>query len=306
MELPQYADAFRDKEVDGPTLLELTDETLEYPLGISDPLKRKKIVGHIKLLKIRDDQEVWQNVATAGRRTPVGQVRRRSPQSDAASGRSTPSGPAQGGMRGTPTRSVSGQVHRVRRNRSAGSVGTKTPRSVSASSERSLDPGGISVRSWGEEVSLYTDYTNPNPQITQGLVSNFGIDSPSFSRRGSFPHSGRKQVFPGVPTNGATAAPGPDRYDISKDNVDRVKTASPKASIGRAPRNTVEYFVSSSASPGVGKYDVQGSQSPGNTFSVTPRFNYGTTQTRNWLTPRRGPGPADYRPSRSYDSTFHT
>merc|ERR1712232_34331 len=96
--------------------------------------------------------------------------------------------------------------------RSTGSIGNKTPRSASASSERSVD---CSVPSF--EASIYSDYLNPNQRITTGLVSNFGLDSPSFSRNGSFPRSGRKQVFPGVP-----GCPGPDRYPINRDAVDKI------------------------------------------------------------------------------------
>lgn len=233
------------------------------------------------------------------------QARRQTPvQSAPVSGCSTPSRPEHMPPRQVPARQVSGQVHmqRVRRGRSVGSVGNKTPRSVSAGSDRSLDPS--SMKSWGEpEVSYYTDYTNPNQKMTEGLVSNFGIDSPSFSRRGSIPRASRKQVFPGVPQR-ETHVPGPDSYHISKENVDKVKNSSPKPIMGRASRNTVEYLVSSSAAPGVGKYDVAQPAARGSSFPQAPRLNYNGVQQRDWLTPRRGPGPADYHPCRAYDSTF--
>jgi hypothetical protein len=284
LDLPQYADAFALHEVDGPTLLELTDETLQNPLGIVEPLKRKKILGHVKLLKIRNDVP-GEDV----RVTQLSQNSRRSPRSDSGSA-GTPRLRSGGG------RIVSaGQVQRVRRDRSVGSVGNKTPRSVSASSERSYDCGVV-------ETSLYSDYTNPARRVTSGLTSNFGVDSPSFSRSGSFPQaSGRKQVFPGVPVH---QTPGPVHYRITRDTVDKVLTVSPKATIGRSPRNTLDYVSPPTPSPGVGKYDPPALGTKGHTFGGSSRWASGN-QTKNWLIPRSTPGPSDYRPTRTYDSTFH-
>jgi len=50
--LPQYADAFEASQVDGPTLLELTEEILEEVLLVRNPLHRKKIIAHAKLLDV--------------------------------------------------------------------------------------------------------------------------------------------------------------------------------------------------------------------------------------------------------------
>lgn len=288
--MPQYADAFAIHEVDGPTLLELTDETLEDPLGISEALKRKKILGHVKLLKVPND-------VRDERPTPLSRNQRLIPQSDTGSaGQSTPRMRSSGAGR----ISSSGQAHRVSRNRSTASTGNKagTPRSVSASSDRSLECAS-SMKSL-DEGSLYSDFRNPNHRMTNGLLSNFGIDSPSFSRTGSFPNSCRNpKVFPGVPV---TYTPGPDCYTIPSAN--RMLRAQPRGTIGRSARNTVEYVVPASPTPGVGKYDPPALRSKGVSFPTSPRMPYSKTQVRSWLSPRAGPGPCDYRPQRTYDSTF--
>jgi len=49
--LPQYSSAFETHEVDGPTLMELTEALLREALGVENALHRKKIVAHIKLLR---------------------------------------------------------------------------------------------------------------------------------------------------------------------------------------------------------------------------------------------------------------
>lgn len=53
--LGQYKDAFADAAVDGPFLLELTEEDLLNTLGVEHPLHRKKIIaGILRLRKERD------------------------------------------------------------------------------------------------------------------------------------------------------------------------------------------------------------------------------------------------------------
>jgi len=61
LKLPQYSEVFAINEVDGPTLLELDEDMLEVELKIFNAIHRKKIVGHIKLLK---GPEVTQQAAT--------------------------------------------------------------------------------------------------------------------------------------------------------------------------------------------------------------------------------------------------
>lgn len=50
--LPQYSDTFQEHAVDGPTLMELTEALLREALNVENVLHRKKIVAHIKLLRV--------------------------------------------------------------------------------------------------------------------------------------------------------------------------------------------------------------------------------------------------------------
>jgi len=64
LRLPQYRDVFEQNEVDGPTLLELTEDVLERELAIRSAIHRKKVIAHIKLLRGRDEsqaREIMQN-----------------------------------------------------------------------------------------------------------------------------------------------------------------------------------------------------------------------------------------------------
>lgn len=309
LELPQYADAFRQHEVDGPTLLELTEETLKDPLRVDDSLKRKKILGHINVLKIRGITE--EEVPQPGRWTPPpSRARKQAPRPASSEPRTPPRSAGAGAAAAaaaTAAAAARGNLSalRARRQRTGTSASsTRTPRSASTSSARSADGSvGVSTRSLGEEGSLYSDYMNSNPKITAGLTSNFGLDSPSYSRLGSFSHSSSKLVFPG--TSSATNVPGPASYDVHGEVADKVRRSSPRAVMGRSPRNTTEFMIHNAFVPGVGKYQTSRNGSKGgNAFSSTPRFKYSRQQTPTWLTARGGPGPADYHPIRNYDSTF--
>jgi hypothetical protein len=110
-------------------------------------------------------------------------------------------------------------------------------------------------------------------------------------------------VFPGVPSSMQHS------QLLSRDTVERMLRTSPRATIGRSPRNTAEYVAPASQVPGVGKYNPNGRDTTtltkGHTFGSSPRMNYHGRQVRSWIPQRQGtPGPADYRPHRGYDSTF--
>lgn len=53
LRLPQYSEAFECSEIDGPTLLELDEVVMERDLFIINPIHRKKIIAHVKLLRRR-------------------------------------------------------------------------------------------------------------------------------------------------------------------------------------------------------------------------------------------------------------
>jgi len=52
LHLPQYAQTFEAQQIDGPTLLELPEDLLDTHLLVHNPIHRKKIVAHVKLLSI--------------------------------------------------------------------------------------------------------------------------------------------------------------------------------------------------------------------------------------------------------------
>jgi len=329
LELPQYAGAFLAHDIDGPTLFELTDGTLEEYLGIQDPLLRKKIVGHIKMLKIKSVPSS-DGVASLGASedgTPpsldrgyggtVGgvasalrggtrRVRRRDPAtmgtaSGAAARRSVHPHTQRSGGRGRTMLSAGASS-------GGGSASSKQKlRSMSTdtshSSTKDAHDGAFnysrsaSTRSLGEESCIYTRHTNPNSRLTTQLSSDFGVDSPSFSRRGSFPKSARKHL---TPTKNLTSqVPGPEHYQ----NVDPepVRPSSPRVSFSGSPRNTMQYMVLNSASTTAGRHHSSGNSQlkP----SKTGAHSFGTAP-RDMFIPRRNPGPGDYHPRFGIDSTF--
>lgn len=333
LELPQYAASIIANDVDGPTLLELTEETLENPLGIVSSLHRKKIVGHIKLLKIRalpsedpprndspttppayagfggyPEQYGQASLPAAGRPptmpSPARGAAAPPPQASPGPGRGRRRSP------GVEHLVVSAQGATIQRSRSWNRMPNGTPRSASASSDRRLierHSGSVSMKNLGDEASVYSRYTNPDGLSTCGLASYFGIDSPSFSRGGSFARSARNpKTFPGQQNSG----PSPVSYHPNPGNANNNRVQSPRATIGRSPRDTTEYIVTQTQSPPALKYQTARDTTTHKsyTFGTSPRMDYSNMQQKTWLpnqaTQRRTPGPADYRPMRVFDSTF--
>ena len=61
---------FEAKQVDGPTLLELSDEDLHQSLAVEDVIHRRKIKGHIEALKLRAAQAATPSRNAYARSTP--------------------------------------------------------------------------------------------------------------------------------------------------------------------------------------------------------------------------------------------
>jgi len=57
LKLPQYSDCFVTNEIDGPTLVQLSEDMLEANLSIPNTLHRKKIMGHVHLFHPPEQQE---------------------------------------------------------------------------------------------------------------------------------------------------------------------------------------------------------------------------------------------------------
>merc|ERR1719191_1577452 len=77
-----------------------------------------------------------------------------------------------------------------------------------------------------DDHGIYSSYTNPDHRSVAGLSSYFGIDSPSYSRRGSFTNAKRKTPFSHTPHG-----PSPLCYKADRD---KVLPVSPRATIGNS------------------------------------------------------------------------
>eukprot|EP00747_Dinoflagellata_sp_TGD_P219459 gnl/TRDRNA2_/TRDRNA2_91577_c0_seq1.p1 gnl/TRDRNA2_/TRDRNA2_91577_c0~~gnl/TRDRNA2_/TRDRNA2_91577_c0_seq1.p1 ORF type:complete len:346 (-),score=32.53 gnl/TRDRNA2_/TRDRNA2_91577_c0_seq1:64-1026(-) len=283
LELPQYAAAFLDNGVDGPTLSELTEETLEDPLCVTEVIHRKKIIGHIKLLKIRSS---WNIAGSALANHAV-----RSSWSCQEDPQFAPMHASAAGSQ-------------VKRARSTGAViERKAPRSASSTASTLESPRSRSVKTLAEDMgSMYSCFTNPDTRSIAGLSSLFGLDSPSFSRRGgNFNRSPRSQDIWGV--QGLSSV-----HSYQASDVDRLLRCSPRATIGRSPRRTDEYLIRSGSTPGVGKYNPDGPRGreriKGGSFTQARRMHYDSSTVKTWLSPAHSPGPAHYRPLHAFDSSF--
>lgn len=296
-------ESFRINKVDGPTLLELTDEDLQASLGIMNPLHRQKILGHVRVFQMRRARLAQhaararrlsgspnrptsaQDVHTNGERiarsrdsTPShtgGYVENGNPMYFAPSSRKKPSrscGPER--LHSSPS-----SVHGLSRSHTEAS-------SISGDSRRCDDE-----RSGFSSVNRFSRYTNPSRISTQGLSSCFGLDSPSYSVRGSW------STAPSRPQS-ARLGPGPCTYNVENMENLAVKTTSPRPCIGTSTRDTSEHFVSGGATLGGGKYLSANAGKPkvkGGVIGSSSRWG-----RSNRLTP----GPASYNPRQTFLSTF--
>uniref|UniRef100_A0A7S1B0A4 SAM domain-containing protein n=1 Tax=Noctiluca scintillans TaxID=2966 RepID=A0A7S1B0A4_NOCSC len=245
LSLPQYAKAFELNGVDGPTLLELDEESM-LELGILNVLHRKKILGHIKLLR-----------PSAGERGQFPEPLSITPRRKALPARMT-------GREGP------------RRNRSLGRTASYTHMSGTLSRADS-------------EVGEFSQGS-----VEDGRMYHFA------EKRGTFSNAKRRSVF--SPTEG-NVGPGPNYSPRAS-----TRGSSPRATIGRAARNTSEYLVLPEETPGIGRYNPSSPKNgtvKGGTFSTAARLNYGDRQSQSWLgSPRRSPGPGAYRQTTTFESNF--
>lgn len=348
MQLP-YGEVFLQLKIDGPTLLELTDDDLQKHLGIGNPLHWKKLIGHIKLLRAQagrgsSPQSV---LAPSSSGSPRPQARTlQDLKADFGGFGATPLSNSAGSRQQSPLGldevnvAVTNPLDEDSEFRERRSNGIR--RSYSCDDHRAPpSPHGLlradnnffrggpgassSQRGMGNSLStlsmatamqddhgIYSSYTNPDRASVVGLNSYFGIDSPSYSRRGSFQQAKRKALWAGCPGEG-----GPSALSYKVDR-DRFLPSSPRATIGRSPRNTSEYVCSQTISPGNGRpsgYSAgpgpgkhAGSKPPskvqGGTIGTAARWSYNGRNLGHWLTPRKGPGPSDYHPNFTFDSTF--
>lgn len=260
--------AFKDKKVDGPTLLELGEEDVRAGLGVEDSIHRKKIKGHVEALKLRAAQ-----AATALPATPVG--------------RGMPNGVSPHG-RMLPPRGLGGEEY---------PEGYPTPRddglylrrTPSARSERLESGWATDSQAGGTRYSHLLSRTTAT-----NVDTSFGWDSPSYSIKGSFARAPRA-----TPRN-YLGSPGPTTYNTSEQ-----RARSPRACFGNSSRDTAEHFLRGKSSPGAGQYNPGeltskgGARVKGGVISAAPRFRHMERPTS-----AHTPGPAHYHVKHCYRSNF--
>mmetsp|Transcript_60217 Transcript_60217/g.111635 ORF Transcript_60217/g.111635 Transcript_60217/m.111635 type:complete len:358 (+) Transcript_60217:49-1122(+) len=293
---PPGGELFRKHRIDGPTLLDLTDDELHSLLGVTHPAHRQKILQQVRMFQTRRAK-----VQLAARRRLLN-----SGQSNGVPGRETHGNTAYGAMppstRSRPAAEAG--LHRPLSARgqckSSPNLGTNPSRPSSISSEnRRLDDDPRLLLSTGSLTNRFSRFTNPSTADTDGLMSNFGLDSPSFSLRGSFNLSPRNTDPPSMP-KGGPLGPGPSSYDVDRP-MTAVRRTSPRATIGNTNRNTSQYFVNDSVLQGGSK--VPPARKPPSKIKggVIPQSSrWQSPQGREQVTP----GPCQYRPRQAFLSTF--
>lgn len=240
---PPFGSPFLEKHVDGPTLLELSEEDITY-LGIDDSIQRKKVVGHIRVMRMRRARfELEAGIAgnplesLTDAQTP-GTRKSASPRK--ASPRGFDASPTRGRLvAGAPlasNRSASASHTRLRaeaRNATSGGdcaggmpAGTATP------------PMRIATQS---NISIGSSHEETQRRPVRRMVSAPGSPPPQTSRSGS-------GYFAQTSTSrkkGYDFEPGPATY-----SPDKGKGGYPQGSrnvIGTARRNTSEFLILPSA-----------------------------------------------------------
>eukprot|EP00747_Dinoflagellata_sp_TGD_P022016 gnl/TRDRNA2_/TRDRNA2_128853_c0_seq1.p1 gnl/TRDRNA2_/TRDRNA2_128853_c0~~gnl/TRDRNA2_/TRDRNA2_128853_c0_seq1.p1 ORF type:complete len:380 (-),score=45.39 gnl/TRDRNA2_/TRDRNA2_128853_c0_seq1:152-1216(-) len=291
LRLPQYKETFELNEIDGPTLCELSEEMLEEDLLVGNTIHRKKIIGHIKLLKgavvrrprrgpsgvLNEPTSRSQRAAAAGysggessseasahiSRTQSYSTEKQNVAGKMShSGSSVPNGSSGYWPYGRATAARASAAAGIRRSRSADtslldSAAPFSPRSPgrpsTSSSVRTSTGGGSRV---GSRMGCYQ-----GDAISLTFESSFGGLSPSMSRMGSF-GSGR----PGYGCRHTVVSnPKPDHKEVQGsalykpthfDSSDLSVPSSPRAVIGTAHRDTMAVFGLSKGehSPGSATY----------------------------------------------------
>mmetsp|Transcript_18918 Transcript_18918/g.52085 ORF Transcript_18918/g.52085 Transcript_18918/m.52085 type:complete len:381 (+) Transcript_18918:81-1223(+) len=268
---------FRQHKIDGPTLLELTENDLQTILGVANSLNRSKIMGHLRVFQIRRERLMQQ-------------VSRRRQQQQFASQNGFASGLANGNVPGLPRPSskrkggTSSVGYPTSQNGSE-TFGTQSFGSIHSSESRPC----LEERSEFSTANRFSRYMNPNKASTAGLTSMFGLDSPSYSLRGSFSTAPRRLERTSV-------SPGPCAYDVQADDLGRPGNISPRATMGTAPRPV---GALSEKSDGVLSEVCNSrpvSRVKGGVIGTAPRWS-----DQAW---RCAPGPTTYRPRQAYLSTY--
>jgi len=296
-------ESFRRNKVDGPTLLELTEDDLRVCLEIGNPLHRQKIMGHVRVFQMRRArlaqhaarrrlaEEAGRSVsrqASPGQDSSPPQLLQQpleAPQNGNALSFSPPSRKKQGRGNSHSVDRLYVQAANTFSNLSPDSVGQASSMSVDSRPMNDDERGGFSTS------NRFSRFTNPSRCTTTGLISCFGLDSPSFSLRGSWPTAPVRRCE-------EQKGPGPCSYNVVS-NLENFKSNSPRATIGNTTRNTSEHFVGANNTIGGSNLKFLQNQGrgkvKGGVIGTGPRW--AASNGRN-------PGPAAYRPRQNFSSTF--
>lgn len=263
---------FRRNTVDGPTLLELTEDDLRVSLEMGNALHRQKILGHVRVFQMRRAR-----LAQHAARRRLAESQRQA-YADQENGDSPDGSPLH---YAPPSRKKQGQ-----------SQGYSTNSNGEASVDSRAMVDSPQLDSGFSTSTRFAQFTNPSRSSTTGLTSCFGLDSPSYSLRGSWNTAPRK-------AGDLKGGPGPCSYNvISNLESPAIKGKTACATIGNSPRHTSENFVNPNTTLGGGGQLLKSTSRPkvkGGVIGTSTRWNHANGRT---------PGPASYRPRANFLSTF--
>lgn len=262
---------FRENQVDGPTLLELRDEDLRGLLGVQSALHRHKILLHTMIFRAGYDSILER-------------------ERIAARGREQETQPAEHVRCGDHSLALAVDASTLHGSEfSSAKVSGKLARSLrdpcSASSQSSQDSFQV------QEDRLRLSRSSLNSTSARGLINSssqdlhIGLDSPSYSRKGSWGTAPRKFEYD-------RPVPGPCSYP----DQPILTPASPRHAFGRTARDTCEHMVKPGVASSVHRSGFRpASRVQGGTIGTASRWQGAGRPT---------PGPATYRPRKGYLSTF--
>lgn len=256
-----YGDIFVQNRIDGPTLLELTDQDLNDYLEIWNPLHRKKLLAHTKLLRksLPLLEEAKGNGFDPGIVTALTRDRHQSytppAQADQAAGDSP--------RRGYASLDNSENAWHGHDEDQGRPVTPKLHPAVAANVRRSQSQPPYPSDARPPPSPCYSGHGQSSEP--GGGTAALDVLSPSLSHYGFH----RKQQ------RGKPTSPGPNSYLVERSSVPMPN--SPRAVIGRNRRDLTEHFINPlHCSPGAGKHG--GYLAPrrvvGGSFGTAARWNY--------------------------------
>lgn len=281
-----YSIRFLEKKIDGPTLLELSEDDLRTELGMEDSIHRKKILGHLRLFRTRRARYEQNSGSEAGS-VPTGRASAGSPRKqgllpdgttdeyldveegiNASINATLAKWPTKTSSRSdlAPTPPFPGM---------RGPLGSSTP----PCPPRTLTKTASAATSISSANSLSQDgfgaglSRRSQRQSSSGRMSPRAPQSaPTISSRGiSFTTAPKRHA----PRGGD---PGPATYYVQSP---RVADRSKYATIGKSARNTQEFLIAPGAEFGASAWECAGASKlpkkvTGGVFGTAARFSRGS------------------------------